>query len=809
MSHPSPDTSLQDLLLTLFNQGTLLQWLTNMYPVVVNNVRTDTPGNTAFDAVQVLKRHGLIIPVFFDALLQARPNQEMLIRPVAQVWGAPMPTRHNLPRATADFVGREAELAQIHAALGAKLVAPTQPVSLSGLGGMGKTMLALRYAELHLGDYETVGWVDAGGAEITANFAALAGVPLGLALPPTMPLPDKVQAVRAWLRQGGPHLLVFDNVEDTEGYVPLIEGLFSVRVLITTRRQDLDGVSLIPVARLPEPDALLLLLGPEAARTPPPGSIELCNDLEFLTLALAVASRILAKKVETPAALRERIQRAGVVPFFDEKHTPKALGREASLRKLFDASVALLDEADPIDAHARRLLWVGGWFAPAPIPQGALHDAAVRLGEVVEADTTTLALGRLVDLGLFPPAPAPQLNRLLAAYSRHRGGDPARTAVLDALGVVAAATPPDTLALLGLAPLAPHIAKAVEQISASSPEPHLLLALRLAQHYKHIARYAAALVVSARLIPVLGAQVWASYFLNEAGQILDRQGKYAEALTFYQSDLGIKETTLGPQHPDTAVTLHAIGQALHRQGKYAEALTFYQRSLDIKATTLGPKHPQTAITLNDIGQTLMLQGKYAEALDFYQSALGILETTLGLMHPETASTLYAIGQTLHDQGKYAEALDFYQRALHILETTLGPTHPSTAVTLNAVGQTLMLQGQYAEALTFYQRALDIKETTLGPKHPETASTLHTIGQTLHQQGKNAEALTFYQRALDIEETTQGPMHPNTAFSLFELGRCRRDGGDPQGLTQMQEAADRLERILGAEHPDVKAARSFL
>ena len=108
---------------------------------------------------------------------------------------------------------------------------------------------------------------------------------------------------------------------------------------------------------------------------------------------------------------------------------------------------------------------------------------------------------------------------------------------------------------------------------------------------------------------------------------------------------------------------------------------------------LGPEHPDTALSLNNLGSLLQAQGKLAEAQPYYARALAIQEKVLGPEHPNTASSLNNLGYLLQAQGKLAEAQPYYARALAIREKVLGPDHPDTATSLNNLGYLLQSAGE--------------------------------------------------------------------------------------------------------------------
>ncbi|CAF3626311.1 unnamed protein product [Rotaria sp. Silwood1] len=198
-----------------------------------------------------------------------------------------------------------------------------------------------------------------------------------------------------------------------------------------------------------------------------------------------------------------------------------------------------------------------------------------------------------------------------------------------------------------------------------------------------------------------------AYVLNNIGAVLKSEGKYGEALDFYQRALIIREKYYPTGHLDTSASINNIGRVFEAQGKYDEALDFYQRALIIQEKYYPNGHPDIAYSLNNIGNVLSNQGKYKEALDFHRRAQVIQEKYFPPDHSHIATSLYNIGGVLHRQAKYAEALDFYRRALVIREKHYPAGHPDTASCLNNIGRLFSDQGKYDDAIDIYHKALTI------------------------------------------------------------------------------------------------------
>src|SRR2546426_1174670 len=194
---------------------------------------------------------------------------------------------------------------------------------------------------------------------------------------------------------------------------------------------------------------------------------------------------------------------------------------------------------------------------------------------------------------------------------------------------------------------------------------------------------------------------------SNLGELLDRQGRPAEAIDHFQQALRLK--------PDFPLAHNNWGMALKGQGRPAEAIDHFQQALRLK--------PDFPIAQNNWGTALGQLGEPAQAIDHFQQALR-LDPDFALAHSNW-------GAALLQQGKPAEAIDHFQQALRI--------DPDLALARSNWGAALLQQGQPAEAIEHLQQALRVQ--------PDLAEAHANLGLALAQQGKLAEATEHYQQAL--------------------------------------------------------------
>jgi len=248
---------------------------------------------------------------------------------------------------------------------------------------------------------------------------------------------------------------------------------------------------------------------------------------------------------------------------------------------------------------------------------------------------------------------------------------------------------------------------------------------------------------------------------------------------------------------------------LYHTAAYTPALEQARAALQL-AAELGDQTRRWARAASHTGVYLQAMGEYAAARPYLERALAICEQVLGpkhpdtglSLHPDTATSLNNLGALLRSLGDYAAARPCYERALAISEQVLGPEHPDTAQSLNNLGALLASLGDYAAARPCYERALAIREQVLGPEHPDTARSLNNLGMLLQATGDYAGARPHLERVLAIREQVLGPEHPDTARSLNNLGALLNSLGDDAAARPTYERALAIrEQVLGPEHPD--------
>ena len=737
---------------------------------------------------------------------------------VGPVWSVPY-------RRNPFFTGREKILEDLRNAFVKQRSPDTMAIqALSGLGGMGKTQTAIEYAYRHRENYHIVLWAQADSLEaLVSDYVRFATL---LNLPGKLEQDQKyaVDAVKRWLETHTDWLLILDNVEDPKMVYDYLPATPQGHILLTTRTQVLGGLALrLDVEKMtPEEGAFFLL---RRANMLAHDTLDIASEAKR-THALAIAELLdgLPLAIDQAAAY---IEETGVLANFVDiyerrradllkKRGGGIAGHPDPVATTWSLSFEKVEQANPAAAELLRFL---AFLHPDTIPDALLKKGAPHLKPLLQtlvSDSYELnqAIGELRKYSLVrrnPDEATLSLHRLVQEVQRDSMDEQTQLQWIEQVinTVNEVFTSVDFATWKEVQQYVPQAQQCfifIQQHNIQSPEAAKLLN-EVGHFLDESGQYADATSFLEQALTmreqVLGKEhLDVAQSLNNLAEHYRYQARYADAEPLYQRALAIRQQELGFEHPDVATSLNNLARPYHHLVQYAEAKSLYEQALAIRKRVLGSKHPDVADTLNDLALLYYDQGEYIQAKQLYEQALSIREQVLGLKHPDTANSLSGLASNYHEQGEHTQAKPLYEQALAIYEQVLGPKHPDTAGSLNNLATTYQSQGEYVWSKSLYERALAICEQVLGPKHPTTANSLAGLAGLYTSQGEYVWSKSLYERALAIYEQVLGPKHPTTAKCLNNLGSLYVSQKNYIRAEQfIKRALAICEQVLGPEHPD--------
>ncbi|MEH1843110.1 MAG: tetratricopeptide repeat protein, partial [Nostoc sp.] len=500
------------------------------------------------------------------------------------------------------FVGRKAELQNLHEMLQEN----NQVViaAIAGMGGLGKTELALQYAKAHREIYKGgICWLLAKAGDVGIQIVKFARTQLDLNPPEDLDVLTQVQYCFQHWREGGNVLLVLDDVGEYQQVKPYLPSLSSrFKVLITTRQHLGASIKELSLDVL-QPKAALELLKSFFKETPQRIEQELavanqlCEWLGYLPLGLELVGRYLARKQDLSFTEmlrrleKKRLEQPALIK-------PEAdMTAQGGVLAAFELSWQELEDTD------KQLGCLLSLFAAAPISwklvEQCLPESDKEELEEIRDDTLLkLHLLQRKGEGIY------QLHSLLREFFQYKltGLEQAEELKRSFCKVMVAVAQdiPDSPTL--------------EQITAvSGAIPHI------AEVANHLIQY------------LSDDDLFWPFYGNVT--FYNGQGLYNQALPWCEQCLEITKKRLGESDPSVATSFNNLAFLYDSQGRYSQAEPLYIQALALRRQLLGEEHPSVAQSLNNLASLYDSQGRYSQAEPLYIQALALRRQLLGEEHP--------------------------------------------------------------------------------------------------------------------------------------------------------------------------------
>ena len=652
-----------------------------------------------------------------------------------------------------EIVGQQQVLEDVRKQLTeGKRTAIGQTAAFRGLGGLGKTQLAIEYAYRYRNTYPNgVIWLTA-DQNIDAQLVEIAEKARWIS--PQSEHKYKIQIAQQRIRSYSDCLIIFDNLEDREAIEPYLpEPEANPHILVTSRIDHADFYP-VPLELLNEKLSRELLVK-EARREPASEEEEKAARgivilLGGLPLALELAGAYLAhRSAVTFQQYYELLSKdlKNALP----KNVSSFTKHEADLYSTLRLSEDLLEEEELL----RDVLDLLTWSGSAPMSgELVLH--------LIEFPNDGALLGALTlgaELRLL------QLSKDGNSYSLHR-----------LVGEVRRSETPLEQRIDWVETVCRRLGDWFQEKKEDfSDLPRFESEIdHLKKWQENAAQFAP--LHSSRL---MWLQAYPAY---HRGRYIESQNYVIEAQRIYEqlddANLALKANLLN----DLAYTNWELRER-------ERVLANLDEALRIRRSIFNEPHPDIATSLGNIGNCYCTQEDLKRGLEYLEEALAMQRDLFGERHPDIAISLYNIGVFRGQQGELQLAMHYSEQALTMRLQLFGNRHPDIAGSLSAIASLSERQGDLKRCLEYLEQALKMQRELFGDRHPDLANSLRSLGNFHRKRGALERALKYSEEALAMYRALFGDRHPSA------MQEAQMVAIDLARLNRSKEAHDLVRRFM--------------
>jgi len=687
------------------------------------------------------------------------------------VWG-------NVPPRNPHFTGRRALLEDLAERLRTADLAAVLPQAIHGMGGVGKSQLAIEYVYRYLNEYNVIWWIPAERPQ--QILAAMAELARDLDLPVGPEANTAVPAVREALRKGQPYdkwLLVFDNAEDLDAVRSVVPTGGPGKILVTSRNADWSLESdTLEVDVFDRPESVRLLQRRDPNITDRDAQL-LAEALGDLPLAIEQAASWLAATGMSAGEYLELLQ--------SRVELLEATGSQVSDRSVAAAWTMSLDRLEETSPAAMQLLEICAFFAPEPITRALFSNVRTAGSEDTPDD---------LDLALRDPIKLNKAFRDIQRYALARINHRTSTIELHRLvqAVVRSRVPQ-------------------ERQSEVRHRGHRLLAAadpREPDTIAHWERYQALISHVLASGAVTCDDPWVRDLVFDIVKYLYRWGDHEGCERLARDVFNAWTEILGPNSPETLKVAKYYGYILWINGKFTDASKIGEEALRIYESNFEAGDEDVIDAKLQFARDLHTAGHFERAVAVVREALVEARRSLGGEDPKTLYASHQLGVSLRLAGQFEEAGEIDTETLRLRTDVLGADDFETLQTFNGLTIDQRERGEYNHACQSQERVFARHQLLFGENNPATTRAGRNLAVARRKAGDHAGALSLSREMEKRFRERYGGRYPDAVASAMNLAVDLRQNKDLGG--SKERGADTLriyEELLGEKHPFTMSART--
>ncbi|KAJ5122605.1 hypothetical protein N7526_009542 [Penicillium atrosanguineum] len=271
-----------------------------------------------------------------------------------------------------------------------------------------------------------------------------------------------------------------------------------------------------------------------------------------------------------------------------------------------------------------------------------------------------------------------------------------------------------------------------------------------------------------------------------------------------------RKKKLGEDHPDTLSSMASLASTYCSQGQWDEAEKFKLQVVQGRIRKLGEHHPETLKSMTDLSSTYLHQSRWEEAEKLNIQAIATYKRALGADHPDTLLSMASLASTYNGQGRLDEAESLRMQVMKTQRTKLGEDHPHTLASLSSLVGIYIDQGRWDEAEKLNIRLNETCERKLGEAHPHTLTSLNGLAHIHLHQDRYEQAKKLHVQIIETCMKKLDEDHPVTLRSLENLALTYRYQSRWEEAEKLEvQVMETRKRKLGEDHPETLGSMSIL
>jgi tetratricopeptide (TPR) repeat protein len=294
------------------------------------------------------------------------------------------------------------------------------------------------------------------------------------------------------------------------------------------------------------------------------------------------------------------------------------------------------------------------------------------------------------------------------------------------------------------------------------------------------------------------------------GRCLNMDKRAREAVTLLKNVVRIREKTLAEDHPSRLASQHSLAGAYHSNGQVKEAVKLLEHVVRIQERILAKDHSLQLASQYSLAGAYQSNGQVEEAVKLLEHVVRTWERILAEDHPSRLTSQNGLAGAYRANGQIKEAVKLLEHVVRIREKTLAEDHPSRLASQHGLAGAYHSNKQIKEAVKLLKHMVRIREKTLAEDHPSRLISQHGLAAAYHSNGQVKEAVKLLEHVVRIQQKILAKDHPSQLASQHGLAAAYHANGQVKEAVKLLQHVVRIQqKILAKDHPQRRLSERLL
>ncbi|KAF3390263.1 Nephrocystin-3 [Penicillium rolfsii] len=282
----------------------------------------------------------------------------------------------------------------------------------------------------------------------------------------------------------------------------------------------------------------------------------------------------------------------------------------------------------------------------------------------------------------------------------------------------------------------------------------------------------------------------------------ESDGQIKQAVELFKHVVAVRERTLDEEHLDRLRSQHALAGAYHSNGQFKQAVELLKHVVAVHKRTLDEAHPDRLASQHELAGAFHSNGQFKQAVELLKHVVAVHKRTLDEAHPDRLASQHELAGAHRSNGHIKQAIELIEHVVVVKERTLDEEHPSRLRSQAELARAYHANGQIKQAIELLKHVVAVHERTLDEAHSDRLAPQHELAGVYHSDGQIKQAIELLEYLVVVKERTLDEEHPSRLRSQAELARAYHANGQiKQAIELLKHVVAVHERTLDEAHSD--------